>query len=121
MLICLQKLIVHIHLKTLFYPITVELCGDNKKKDNGRTTINQLAESAGEMEDKHFTFTFAQEKYAVGIRKIKEVIGIVVDAVSEVLNIGATDIVDTPTFGARLNTDYILRNGENGRRSRKPF
>ncbi len=35
-------------------------------------------------------------------------IGIVVDAVSEVLNIGATDIEDTPTFGARLNTDYIL-------------
>ncbi len=35
-------------------------------------------------------------------------IGIVVDAVSEVLNIKAEDIVDTPTFGASLNTDYIL-------------
>ena len=35
-------------------------------------------------------------------------IGIVVDAVSEVLNIKAEDIVDTPTFGANLNTDYIL-------------
>jgi purine-binding chemotaxis protein CheW len=35
-------------------------------------------------------------------------IGIVVDAVSEVLNIKATDIEETPTFGARLNTDYIL-------------
>ena len=34
-------------------------------------------------------------------------IGIVVDAVSEVLNIKAEDIEDTPTFGARLNTDYI--------------
>lgn len=35
-------------------------------------------------------------------------IGIVVDAVSEVLNIREEDIEDTPTFGARLNTGYIL-------------
>ncbi len=36
------------------------------------------------------------------------VIGIVVDSVSEVLNIKGDDIEDTPTFGTRLNTDYIL-------------
>jgi purine-binding chemotaxis protein CheW len=35
-------------------------------------------------------------------------IGTVVDAVSEVLNIKAEDIADTPSFGAKLNTDYIL-------------
>ncbi len=35
-------------------------------------------------------------------------IGIVVDAVSEVLNIKGEDIEDTPTFGTQLNTDYIL-------------
>jgi len=35
-------------------------------------------------------------------------IGIVVDAVSEVLNIKESDIEDTPTFGTSLNTDYIL-------------
>ena len=35
-------------------------------------------------------------------------IGIVVDSVSEVLNIKGTDIEDTPAFGARVNTDYIL-------------
>ena len=35
-------------------------------------------------------------------------IGIVVDSVSEVLNIRADDIENTPTFGTRLNTDYIL-------------
>jgi len=35
-------------------------------------------------------------------------IGIVVDAVSEVLNIKADDIEKTPTFGAGLNTEYIL-------------
>ena len=34
--------------------------------------------------------------------------GIVVDAVSEVLNIRGTDIEDTPTFGVKLDTDYIL-------------
>ena len=35
-------------------------------------------------------------------------IGIVVDAVSEVLNIKAGDIEQTPTFGTKLNIDYIL-------------
>jgi len=35
-------------------------------------------------------------------------IGIVVDSVSEVLNIKATDIEETPTFGAKLDTEYIL-------------
>ena len=35
-------------------------------------------------------------------------VGIVVDAVSEVLNIRGSDIEKTPTFGAKLNTDYIL-------------
>lgn len=34
--------------------------------------------------------------------------GIVVDSVSEVLNIRSSDIEDTPTFGTKLNTDYIL-------------
>jgi len=35
-------------------------------------------------------------------------IGIVVDAVSEVLNISEDDIEETPTFGTSLDTDYIL-------------
>lgn len=35
-------------------------------------------------------------------------IGIVVDSVREVIQINASDIEDTPTFGARVNTDYIL-------------
>ena len=35
-------------------------------------------------------------------------IGIVVDSVSEVLNIKGEDIENTPTFGTNLNTDYIL-------------
>jgi len=35
-------------------------------------------------------------------------IGTVVDSVSEVLNIKGEDIEDTPTFGTKLNTDYIL-------------
>lgn len=35
-------------------------------------------------------------------------IGIVVDAVSEVLNINEDEVEDTPTFGTKLKTDYIL-------------
>jgi len=35
-------------------------------------------------------------------------VGIVVDSVTEVLNIRSVDIEDTPQFGVSLNTDYIL-------------
>lgn len=34
--------------------------------------------------------------------------GIVVDSVSEVLNIKGEDIEETPTFGTKLDTEYIL-------------
>ena len=34
--------------------------------------------------------------------------GIVVDSVSEVLNIKRSEIEETPTFGANLSADYIL-------------
>ena len=33
---------------------------------------------------------------------------ILVDSVSEVLNIKAADIEETPSFGTKLNTEYIL-------------
>jgi purine-binding chemotaxis protein CheW len=35
-------------------------------------------------------------------------IGIVVDSVSEVLNVKAADLEERPNFGFRLDTDYIL-------------
>lgn len=41
-------------------------------------------------------------------------IGVVVDSVSEVLNIKAADIEDTPSFGTSLNTEYILGMAKTG-------
>jgi len=38
----------------------------------------------------------------------KIMMGIVVDSVSEVLNIKLGEIADTPTFGAKMDTAYIL-------------
>jgi len=35
-------------------------------------------------------------------------VGLVVDAVSEVLNLASSDIEDTPDFGAKLTTPFIL-------------
>ncbi len=131
---------------------------------------DRTAQSAGASEGKYLTFSLAGEEYGIGIRKIKEIIGmmpvtsvprtpvyvkgvinlrgkvipvidlrlrfgleavehtdrtciivvevqgesakvvtgIVVDSVSEVLNIKASDIEDTPEFGAALDTEYIL-------------
>ena len=40
--------------------------------------------------------------------------GIVVDSVSEVLNIRAVEIEDTPSFGTKLDTDYILGMAKSG-------
>lgn len=41
-------------------------------------------------------------------------IGVVVDSVSEVLNIKGADIEDTPNFGVALNTDYVLGMAKTG-------
>ncbi len=35
-------------------------------------------------------------------------VGVIVDGVSEVLNIGAGDIEDTPDFGVGASTPYLL-------------
>ncbi len=43
-------------------------------------------------------------------------IGVIVDSVSEVLNVKEADIEDTPAFGARLNTEYILGMAKTGGR-----
>ena len=40
--------------------------------------------------------------------------GLVVDSVSEVLNIRAGEIEDTPAFGSRMDTDYILGMAKTG-------
>jgi purine-binding chemotaxis protein CheW len=44
----------------------------------------------------------------IGMQRGAMQIGIVVDSVSEVLNIKGNDIEQTPTFGAELDMDYIL-------------
>ncbi|KTT12767.1 chemotaxis protein CheW [Pseudacidovorax intermedius] len=42
----------------------------------------------------------------------RQVLGIVVDAVSEVLDIAATDIEPAPAFGARIRADFIQGMGK---------
>lgn len=43
-------------------------------------------------------------------------IGVIVDSVSEVLNVKGADIEDTPAFGAKLDTEYILGMAKTGGR-----
>ena len=44
----------------------------------------------------------------IGTETMEMIIGIVVDSVSEVLNIKNEEIEETPAFGTSLDTDYIL-------------
>jgi len=53
------------------------------------------------------------EKTCIIVVDIKEngvdlQIGIIVDSVSEVLNVATDELEDTPSFGADVNTDFIL-------------
>lgn len=45
---------------------------------------------------------------ASGLAAGRVMMGLVVDSVSEVVNIKEEDIEDTPTFGTRLSMEYIL-------------
>lgn len=44
----------------------------------------------------------------VPVKASTQLVGVVVDAVSEVVNIKGEDIEETPSFGANLDSDYIL-------------
>jgi purine-binding chemotaxis protein CheW len=61
--------------------------------------MDQAVHAMVDREGKYLTFTLAGEEYGIGM---------VVDSVSEVLNISGTKIEDPPMFGTQLNTGYIL-------------
>jgi purine-binding chemotaxis protein CheW len=44
--------------------------------------------------------------------------GILVDKVSEVVNVASDDIEDTPSFGSDVDTEYLLGVGKTGGRIR---
>lgn len=48
----------------------------------------------------------------VGSSNAPLIIGIIIDEVSEVLDINAKDIQDAPSFGSQVNTDYIMGVGK---------
>ncbi|KGE51728.1 membrane protein [Xanthomonas axonopodis] len=48
--------------------------------------------------------------------ELHQVLGLLVDAVSEVLDIAPSDIVDTPSFGAGIARDFIHAMGKIGER-----
>ncbi|MBV6802099.1 chemotaxis protein CheW [Xanthomonas campestris pv. lawsoniae] len=48
--------------------------------------------------------------------QLHQVLGLLVDAVSEVLEIAPSDIVDTPSFGAGIARDFIHAMGKIGER-----
>src|SRR5512142_1847261 len=67
--------------------------------------------------DLRLKFGFASQDYTertciivvdVSLGGANVMMGIVVDSVSEVLNIAGADIDETPDFGGQVTTDYIL-------------
>ncbi|MGD0279471.1 MAG: chemotaxis protein CheW [Smithella sp.] len=52
------------------------------------------------------------------IKTASLMMGIMVDKVSEVINVASGDIADTPSFGADVNTEYLLGVGKTGGRIR---
>lgn len=60
------------------------------------------------MKEKEYTDRTCIVVVEIGGRSLDIVIGIVVDSVSEVLNIKQEEIEDTPAFGTTLDTEYIL-------------
>lgn len=58
------------------------------------------------------------ETCIIVIKTSSMMMGVLVDKVSEVVNIDGQDIDDTPSFGADVNTDYLLGVGKTGGRVR---
>lgn len=58
------------------------------------------------------------ETCIIVIKTSKMMMGILVDKVSEVVNVASGDIEDTPSFGADVNPEYLLGVGKTGGRVR---
>jgi len=58
------------------------------------------------------------ETCIIVIRTTSLMMGILVDKVSEVVNVASDDIEDTPSFGADVNPEYLLGVGKTGGRVR---
>ena len=59
-----------------------------------------------------------EETCIIVIKTTSLVMGILVDKVSEVVSVASDDIEDTPSFGADINTEYLLGVGKAGGRVR---
>jgi len=59
-----------------------------------------------------------EETCIIVIKTSSLMMGILVDKVSEVVNVSADDIEDTPSFGADVNPEYLLGVGKIGGRVR---
>lgn len=44
----------------------------------------------------------------IDLASVKVMMGVIVDSVSDVLNIAGSEIDDTPEFGGQITTDYLL-------------
>jgi purine-binding chemotaxis protein CheW len=60
------------------------------------------------MEEKEYTERTCIIVVEISGRESTIMMGLVVDSVSEVLNIKGEDIENTPSFGSQIKTDYIL-------------
>lgn len=58
------------------------------------------------------------ETCIIVIKTSSLMMGILVDKVSEVVNLSSDDIEDTPSFGSEVNTEYLLGIGKTGGRIR---
>ena len=58
------------------------------------------------------------ETCIIVIKTASLMMGILVDKVSEVVNVGSEDIEDTPSFGGDVNPEYLLGVGKTGGRVR---
>jgi purine-binding chemotaxis protein CheW len=58
------------------------------------------------------------ETCIIVIKTASMMMGVLVDKVSEVVNIASADIEDTPSFGADVNPEYLLGVGKTGGRVR---
>lgn len=58
------------------------------------------------------------ETCIIVIKTASLMMGVLVDKVSEVVNLASADIEETPSFGADINTEYLLGVGKTGGRVR---
>src|SRR6267154_481588 len=87
----------------------------------------EIKEKEEVVQQQYLTFFLTDEEYAINIQRVKEIVeieqdtertvmGVIADAVNQVIDLAPKDIEEPPAFGTRVRLEYLFGMGKLGKK-----